>query len=61
MLAEKQDYAVSVDKGDHLIGILSLDDILEFSGYAQTKKIKPEVLVLVLSYSLFVCDTYKVE
>lgn len=54
MLAEKQDYAVIVDKGDHLIGILSLDDILEFSGYAQTKKRKPEVLVLVFSYSLYV-------
>ncbi|CAO2815165.1 unnamed protein product [Amaranthus hypochondriacus] len=46
MLAEKQDYAVIVDKGDHLIGILSLDDILEFSGYAQTKKRKPEELVV---------------
>ncbi|XP_048491850.1 chloride channel protein CLC-e isoform X2 [Beta vulgaris subsp. vulgaris] len=42
MLAEKQSYALIVNKDNHLMGLLSLEDILEFSKSAQTKKRKPE-------------------
>lgn len=43
MLEEKQSYALVINEDSNLIGILSLEDILEFSKFAQAKRRKPEV------------------
>lgn len=53
MLVEKLSYVLIVNKDNHLIGILSLEDIVEFSTSAPAKGRKPEVQLLALSnYSI---------
>lgn len=52
MLAEKQPYALIVNEDNHLIGILSLEDILEFSKSAQAKRSKPEEMLVADTCSI---------
>ncbi|KNA05032.1 hypothetical protein SOVF_194140 isoform A [Spinacia oleracea] len=52
MLEEKQSYALVINEDSNLIGILSLEDILEFSKFAQAKRRKPEEILVADTCSL---------
>ncbi|KAL2903329.1 Chloride channel protein CLC-e [Bienertia sinuspersici] len=52
MFAEKQSCALIVDEDNHLIGLLSLEDILVFSKSAQAKRRKAEEILVADTCSL---------